>query len=55
MSEVFRFTFAVVGGDNEDDLLANADAAREVYKTLPDKTPITVAPSSIGQIKALYR
>ncbi|MEE9456312.1 MAG: hypothetical protein V3W11_04075 [bacterium] len=55
MSEVFRFTFAVVGGDDEDDLLKNADAARNMYKTLPDKTPINVAPASFGKIKALYR
>ena len=55
MSEVVRFTFAVVGGDDEDDLLENADAARNTYKTLPDKTPINVAPSSFGKIKALYR
>jgi len=55
MSEVVRFTFAVVGGDDEDDLLKNADEARNTYRTLPDKTPINVAPSSIGKIKALYR
>jgi hypothetical protein len=55
MSEVFRFTFAIVGGDDEDDLLKNADAARNMYKTLPDKTPINVAPASFGKIKALYR
>lgn len=55
MSEVFRFSFAIVGGDNEDDLLKNADDARSVYKTLPDKTPVNVAPTSFGKIKALYR
>lgn len=55
MSEVFRFTFAIVGGDDEDDLLKNADDARNMYKTLPDKTPINVAPASFGKIKALYR
>lgn len=55
MSEVFRFTFAIVGGDNEDDLLKNADDARNMYKTLPDKMPINVAPASFGKIKALYR
>ncbi len=55
MSEVFRFTFAILGGDNEDDLLKNADEARSEYKKLPDKTPINVAPSSFGRIKALYR
>jgi hypothetical protein len=55
MSEVFRFTFAIVGGDDEDDLLKNADEARNKYKALPDKTPINVAPTSFGKIKALYR
>lgn len=55
MSEVFRFSFAIIGGDNEDDLLKNADEARSAYKTLPDKTPINVAPASFGKIKALYR
>lgn len=55
MSEVLRFTYAVVGGDGENDLLKNADEARNTYKSLPDKTPINVAPSSFGKIKALYR
>jgi len=54
-SEGFRFTFAVVGGNNEADLLANADLARRIYANLEDHTPIRVAPSSLGRIKALYR
>jgi hypothetical protein len=55
MSEVFRFSFAIVGGDNEEDLTKNADEARNAFKTIPDKTPINVSPSSFGKIKALYR
>jgi hypothetical protein len=55
MSEVFRFSFAIIGGDNEDDLVKNADEARSKFKTIPDKTPISVSPASFGKIKALYR
>jgi hypothetical protein len=55
MSRVGRFSFALVGGDDEADLLSNADQARSIYKTLPDKTPIGVTPTSFGKIKAVYR
>jgi hypothetical protein len=55
MSRVARFSFALVGGDDEDDLLSNADQARNIFKTLPDKTPVTVTPASFGKIKAVYR
>jgi hypothetical protein len=55
MSRVCRFSFALVGGDDENDLLSNADQARDAFKTLPDKTPVTVTPTSFGRIKAVYR
>ncbi|MGD8717942.1 MAG: immune inhibitor A [Candidatus Zixiibacteriota bacterium] len=55
MSETFRFAFAILGGDDESDLLANATACRNTFATLPDKTPISVAPTSFGNIKAMFR
>lgn len=55
MSGVCRFTFALVGGDDEDDFLSNADQAINIYKTLPDKTPVAITPTSFGKIKAVYR
>jgi hypothetical protein len=55
MSETFRFAFAILGGEDESDLIANATACRNTFATLPDKTPISVAPTSFGNIKAMFR
>lgn len=54
-SKVFRFSFAIIGGDNQNDILSNSDRAWDIYKTLPDQTPIHVAPTSFGKIKAIFR
>ncbi len=53
-SEVFRFSFAIVGGDNETDLAANVNDAQHYYSQLPDKTPVNVVPTSLGRVKALF-
>jgi len=54
-SKVFRFSFAIIGGDNQNDILSNSDRAWDIYKTLPDQTPVHVAPASFGEIKAIFR
>jgi len=56
MSEIKRFSFAVVGGDDEEDLLANADEVRQIFPTLPQHNENPhVVPTSVGKIKALFQ
>jgi hypothetical protein len=53
-----RFTFAFVAGDNSTELFDNATNCRNWYNSnlaSNPQSPVRVAPTSLGNIKALYQ
>jgi hypothetical protein len=54
--QTFRYTFALIGADDMDDLIHNYGIAKDfAEQTIDDYTPVNIQEKSLGAIKSMFR